>query len=161
MAYIFDDGFVIDDETGEIEEAPPGASDLVGLLASRVDGATRQRKEWEAAERGYKRALMAKMEDTRLAFEERGLTASKRQGSRKVQDLEKIRNYLADVLGDMTQEELLDVLGAVKAWDPDAISNDIIRRTIERHIEKVPTAEYVIVSVMKTVAPRRVESLEG
>jgi hypothetical protein len=155
MTWIYDDGLVIDEETGEIEDAPEGISDMTAFLASKVEGATQQRKEWEATERGYKRALLLRMDEPRLSFPERGLTASKRRGGKIVQKLGPIREA---VLGmRLRRAELEDLLGAVARWTPTDLKTPRLQKALAPHIEKVPTAEYVIVDAIKVKAPTRSE----
>lgn len=155
-----DDGFVIDDETGEvIDPANVHPDDILASLAMRAKAAEEQRKAWETTERGYKRGILNRLlPGEKVPLGSVGLTASVRQARPNILD---VPAFIDMAMGmELKREEMLDILGAITGLNGEKLSTESMKQLADMLTREVPRSPYAVVDVLKRAAPKRKEPEE-
>lgn len=143
-------GLLVNDDDGEVIEAPEGTGDMAGLLATRAYHAGQQAKRWGAIEGAAKSALLRLQEGKTARYGD--IVAQRRQASRPVFDRDRFAEWLSEA--ELTAAEWEALAFAAKSFEPKALSGhpDLAFR-VGDCTDRVPTREFIVLDVVAEVAP--------
>lgn len=159
--YIINGDLVVS-EDGEILDAPPG-TDMLQLLAVRLEDARAQRKLYEQEEAILQQALLRIMQQqrlTRVTIDTGGaqLSVSVRQQTYPVQHTDEFATEIQHMLPDVTKEQLVGIIHAAKSFAPEALPEEF-QDLLARVTEHRPKRAYV--DVARPKRPAQLQKLEG
>lgn len=145
------DGILVNDEDGEVIEAPEGTGDMAALMVSRAYHAGQQAKRWAAIE-GAAKAVILRLQAEKTA-RYGNIVAQRRQSNRPVFDSGRFRHWAKRQELFVTDYEALAF--AAKGFNTKALAADhsYLVKGIEECTDKVPTREFVVLDVVAEIAP--------
>lgn len=143
-------GIVVDDETGEVIEAPEGTGDRLRLVAFRTEWAMRQAKSWEAVVAAGKAAIMAAQTEKVARYNH--IICSRRQSMRSQFERQRFAEWLTDE--ELSRDDALALAYAAKDFNPKDLGNHPhLAEAVAAHIVKVPTREFLVLDIVREEAP--------
>lgn len=138
------------DENGEIVEGDTLSNTEIEWAANRYYHAKEQREGWEKTEKFLKSRLLLLCTDPRTVAGE--WMVSRRQATRKVQDIESLHNWIEGA--ELRPGELRALAQAAKGYDPALLEDEGLKKQVEMLTRDVRNAPYVVVEPVKKGAPR-------
>lgn len=160
--YILDGGLVVTAD-GEILDVPPG-TDVIRLLAYRLEDARVQRKLYEQEEALLQQALLRQM--ARAGINSANVSSNDgapdlvvrvRTSTYAVQHTDEFATQVQAMLPDITKDELCAIIHAAKSFAPEAVP-DQFQEFLAAATEHRPKRPYV--EVTRPRRPSRLQRLE-